>query len=180
MGEGVLLYIPLGATAALAAATALMASIGYLRNRELRFDAAARAATETLLAFLAAGIVAGCFKTHSVSGKWWTWDARLTAALVCWLLYATYLMLRNAVEEPSRRAAFAAVWSVFAFLDVPLVVATAAWWKPGRALPIDWTWPRFGLLAAMAVVAGLLTLVRMRQEEARREADSQRRAAHEL
>jgi heme exporter protein C len=156
-------YIPLGATAALAAVAALISSIGYLRTRNLRFDSMALAATETLLAFLAAAIVNGCFVTHSASGMWWTWDARLTAALICWLLYATCLMLRSAVEEPSRRAAVAAVWSVFACLDVPLVVATAAWWKPGKALPIEWTWPRFGLLAAMALVGALLTVVRARR-----------------
>ena len=156
-------YIPLGATAALAAVAALISSIGYLRTRNLRFDSMALAATETLLAFLAAAIVNGCFVTHSASGMWWTWDARLTAALVCWLLYATCLMLRSAVEEPSRRAAFAAVWSILACLDVPMVAATAAWWKPGKALPIEWTWPRFGLLAAMALVGALLTVVRARR-----------------
>jgi heme exporter protein C len=179
MREDVLYYIPLGGTAALAAATALIASIGFLRTRNFRFDSLARAATETLLAFLAAGIVSGCFVIHSASGRWWTWDARLTAALVCWLLFATCLMLRQAVEEPSRRAAFAAGWTVFACLDVPLVVATAAWWKPGKALPIEWTWGRFGLLAAIAVVGGLFTVVRARQEEARRELDSRRRKAFE-
>jgi heme exporter protein C len=180
MGEMVLYYIPLGATAALAAAAALAASIGYLRTRNLRFDSLARAATETLLAFLAASIVSGCFVTHAASGKWWTWDARLTAALVCWLLFATCPMLRQAVEEPSRRAAFAAVWSVFACLDVPLVVATAAWWKPGKALAIEWTWPRFWLLAAMAVVAGPLTVARARRAETRREPDSLRRTPHAM
>jgi len=35
------------------------------------------------------------------------WDARLTSALVCWILYAAYLMLRRAVEEPTQRATFA-------------------------------------------------------------------------
>jgi heme exporter protein C len=163
MPGGVPYYIPLGATAALAAATALIASIGYLRTRDLRFDSLALAATETGLAFLAAGIVNGCFVIHSASGRWWTWDARLTAALVCWLLFATGLMLRQAVEEPSRRAAFAAVWSILACLDVPMVAATAAWWKPGKALPIEWTWPWFGLLAAMAIAGGVFTMVRMRR-----------------
>jgi heme exporter protein C len=165
MGEGVLYYIPLGGTAALAAATALIASIGFLRTRDFRFDALASAASETVLAFLAAGIVSGCSVVHSAAGKWWTWDARMTAALICWLLFATCLMLRQAVEEPSRRAAFAAVWTIFACLDVPLVVATAAWWKPGPTLPIDWTWPRFGLLAIMAIAGGLFTAARVRRPE---------------
>jgi len=163
MHEPVLYYIPLGATAALAALAALAFSIGFLRTRGFRFDALARAATETLLAFLAAGIVSGCFVAHAASGKWWTWDARLTAALVCWLLFATCLMLRQAVDDPSRRAAFAAVWTVFACLDVPLVWSTAAWWKPGVALPVEWTWPRLGLLVAMAMAAALFTVARARR-----------------
>jgi len=165
MGERDLFYIPLGGTAALGAATALTASIGFLRTRDFRFDSLAHAATETSLAFLGAAIVSGCFVIHSATGLWWTWDARLTAALVCWLLFATCLMLRQGVEEPSRRAAFAAVWSIFACLDVPLVAATAAWWKPGKALPIEWTWPRLGLLAAMAIAGGLFTAVRARHED---------------
>lgn len=163
MGQSVPYYIPLGATAALAALAAVASGIGFLRTRNLRFDALARASTVTLLLFLAAAIVSGCFVTHAAGGKWWTWDARLTAALVCWLLFATCLMLRSAVDDPSRRAAFAAVWSIFACLDVPLVAATAAWWKPGTALPIEWTWPRLGLLAAMALAAGLFTAMRARR-----------------
>jgi heme exporter protein C len=138
------------------------------------------AATEVGLAFLAAGIVCGCFLTHAEGGRWWSWDARLTAALVCWLLYATYLMLRHAVQEPSQRAAFAAVWSVFAFLDVPLVVATIAWWKPAAGMRMDWTPSRLLNLLALAMVGTLLTVVRMRQEEARRELDSLRRVTHAI
>jgi len=158
-----LYYMPLGATAALAAVAALVASIGYLRTRNPRFDALARAATGTLLACLAVAILDGCFVLHIASGRWWTWDARLTAALVCWLLFAICLMLRQGADDPSRRAAFAAVWTVFACLDVPLVVATAAWWKPGAALRIEWTWPQFWALAAMALVAGRLIARLMRR-----------------
>jgi heme exporter protein C len=177
--ERALLYIPLGGTAALAAVSALVASLAFLRTHNFQFDALAVAATEVGLAFLAASIVCGCFLTHSVDGKGWNWDARLTAALVCWLLYAIYLMLRHAVEEPSQRAAFAAVWSVFAFLDVPLVVATLDWWKPGTHLRTDWMWPRsWGHVVAMAMVGILFAAVRMRQEEARRELDSLRRMTH--
>ena len=62
-------------------------------------------------------------------GIWWTWDARLTSALVCWLLYAGYLMLRRAIEEPTQRATFAAVFSIFAFIDVPIVIFSIKWWR---------------------------------------------------
>jgi heme exporter protein C len=175
-----LYYLPLAGAAALSAVTALFASVAFLRTRNFRFDSLAVAATESGLAFLAASIVNGCFLTHSATGKWWTWDSRLTAALVCWLLYATYLMLRHAVEEPAQRAAFAAVWSVFAFLDVPLAAAAIEWWKPGIHLRTDWTWLRFCNLTALVLVGTLFTAVRMRQEEMRREIDSLRRGTHAL
>ena len=175
-----LFYIPLCGTAALAAVTSLAASIAFLRTRNFRFDSLAVAATEAGLAFLAAGIVNACFLIHAAAGKWWTWDSRLTAALVCWLLYATYLMLRHAVQEPTQRAASTAVWSVFAFLDVPLAVVTIQWWKPAGHLQFDWTQLRFCNLAALVLLGTLFTVVRMRQEETRREMDSLRRMTHAL
>lgn len=175
-----LFYVPLCGTAALAAVTSLAASIAFLRTRNFRFDSLAVAATEACLAFLAAGIVNGCILIHAAEGKWWTWDSRLTAALVCWLLYATYLMLRHAVLEPTQRAASSAVWSVFAFLDVPLAVVTIQWWKPGIHLRADWSWSRFCNLGALVLLGALFTMVRMRQEETRREMDSLRRMTHAL
>jgi heme exporter protein C len=175
-----LFYIPLCGTAALAAVASLAASIAFLRTRNFRFDSLAVAATEAGLAFLAAGIVNACFLIHAAAGKWWTWDSRLTAALVCWLLYATYLMLRHAVHEPTQRAASTAVWSVFAFLDVPLAVVTIQWWKPAAHLRFDWTQLRFCNLAALVLLGTLFTVVRMRQEETRREMDSLRRMTHAL
>lgn len=173
-------YIPLAGAAAIAAATSLAASVGFLRTRNFKFDAVAVAATEVGLVFLAASIVSGCCLTHGMGGRWWAWDPGLTAALVCWLLYATYLMLRQSVEEPSQRATFAAVWSIFAFLDMPLVAATITWWKPGVHVRTDWNASRLGSLLALVMVGVILTVVRMRQEEARRELDSLRRMTHAI
>ena len=122
----------------------------------------------------------GCFLLHAATGRWWNWDSRLTAALVCWLLYATYLMLRHAVQDPTERAAFSAVWSIFAFLDIPMVAATIKWWRSVSSLRTDWSGARLWNLVAMILVGILLTVVRMRQEEARRELDSLRRITHAI
>ena len=51
--------------------------------------------TEVGLAFLAGNLITGSIWGRVAWGIWWTWDARLTSALVCWLLYAGYLMLRQ-------------------------------------------------------------------------------------
>jgi len=174
-----------GPAALLAAVTALAASVLFLRLRNFLYDALALAVTEAGLLLLAVGIAAGVVATRLASGAWWTWNPRLTAGLVCWLLYAAYLMLRHAVEEPTQRATVAAVVSIFAFFDLPIVFIAIQWWcarhpQPPGGPPSGWnglwSWP----LPVMVLAGAALTLVRFRREQHRRELDAQRREAHAL
>jgi heme exporter protein C len=182
-------HVPMWAAAVTAACAALLASVGFLVTKNFRFDAAAVAVTEVGLAFTTVGLVTGSIWGREIWGIWWTWDARLTSALVCWLLYAGYLMLRKAIEEPTQRATFAAVFSIFAFLDVPIVVFSIKWWRTqhpapvfwaGGSFPPDWTMHFLWNMAAMLLLGIVMVAVRLRQEEAQREIDSLRRMAHAL
>jgi heme exporter protein C len=51
---------------------------------------------------------------------WWAWEPRLTTFLIVCFLYSAYFVLRQVVEEESRRATFAAVFAIVAFIDVPI------------------------------------------------------------
>ena len=53
-------------------------------------------------------------------GVWWTWDPRLTTYLILMLIVIAYFVLRNAVDDPQRRATYASVLSILAFVDVPI------------------------------------------------------------
>ncbi|MBI4873447.1 MAG: cytochrome c biogenesis protein CcsA [Acidobacteria bacterium] len=99
-------HVPAAWTAFLGFLVAFGCSILYLTTRKLRYDAVAVAVTEVGLAFGAANLVSGMVWGRIIWGIWWNWDTRLTSMLVCWLLYAGYLMLRRAVEEPTQRARF--------------------------------------------------------------------------
>ena len=182
-------HVPAWWTAFLAVGVGSFASIMYLIRKTLRWDSVAVAATEAALPFLMMGIVLGSIWGRVAWGIWWTWDARLTSALVCWLLYAGYLMLRKAIEEPTQRATFAAVFSIFAFIDVPIVIFSIKWWRTQHPAPVFWgggSMPRdwFALWAwnvlAMMLVGFVFVAVRLRQEEFQREIDSLRREAHAL
>lgn len=170
---------------------ALICSIGYLSTKNMRYDAIAAPCVEVGLAFATINLVTGSIWGRYTWGVWWTWDARLTSMLVCWLLYAGYLMLRRAVEEPTQRARLSAVLSIFAFADIVIVWKSIEWWRTQHPQPvlslrggggmshgmepaIYWNYLAFAILAAV------LTLVRMRQENIRREIDSMRRFAHTL
>lgn len=182
-------HVPAAITAMLASFVALAASVGFLITKKFRYDAVAVATTEVGLAFLAANLVTGSIWGRIIWGIWWTWDARLTSALVCWLLYAGYLMLRRAIEEPTQRATFAAVYSIFAFTDVPIVIFSIKWWRTQHPQPVFWgggsipaAWYQTALLnlLAMVLLAVVLIAIRLRQEETQREIDSLRRYAHAM
>jgi len=167
--------------AALAAAVvAAVASVVFLRTRDFFYDSLGLAVTEIGLLLLGAGIVAGTVTGRVAGGLWWTWDARLTAALVCWLLYAPYLMLRNAIEEPSRRAASAAVASIFAIFDVPIIGVAIHWWLARRSTGATGMAAPGWILLPVMVLGGGLAWIRLRQEQRRRARDAQRRTAQEI
>uniref|UniRef100_Q01YR5 Heme exporter protein C n=1 Tax=Solibacter usitatus (strain Ellin6076) TaxID=234267 RepID=Q01YR5_SOLUE len=182
-------HVPMAITALTCALVAFCASIGFLVTKNFKFDAMAVAVTEVGLAFLAGNLITGSIWGRVAWGIWWAWDARLTSALVCWLLYAGYLMLRQAIEEPTQRATFAAVFSIFAFIDVPIVIFSIKWWRTQHPQPVFWgggSMPHewFTLWAwnvlAMMLVGVVFVAVRLRQEEFQREIDSLRREAHAL
>ena len=131
-------HVPMAITALTCAMVAFCSSIAFLITKNFKFDAVAVAVTEVGLAFLAGNLITGSIWGRVAWGIWWTWDARLTSALVCWLLYAGYLMLRRAIEEPTQRATFAAVFSIFAFIDVPIVIFSIKWWRTQHPAPVFW------------------------------------------
>jgi heme exporter protein C len=165
-------------TAMAAAAVAAIASILFLRSRNFLYDSLALAVTEIGLLLLAAGIVAGVIDSRLSGGFWWTWDSRVTTTLVGFLLYAPYLMLRRAIEEPTRRAASAAVVSIFAFFDVPLIALTVNWWLARRtvSLPLSAGWT----ILPVALLGAALAWIRLRREQQRRAQDAERRTAQEI
>jgi heme exporter protein C len=99
---------------------ALIAGISYLRTNQRKWDIAGLAAIEVSLVFFAIAIMAGSIWARRSWGTWWTWDPRLTSAAIVELLYAAYLMLRQGIEDPDRRARFGAIYAILAFISVPI------------------------------------------------------------
>jgi len=180
-------HVPAAWTALLACLAAFLASCLYLLKRDFRWDALAVATTEVGLAFGAANLITGMIWARVIWGIWWTWDARLTSMLVCWVLYAGYLMLRRAVEEPAQRARAAAVFNIFAFADVPVVFFSIRWWRTQHPQPVVWgggfmdaaMWRMLFLnWVPLLLLFVALVALRMRQEQAARRLDGLRRRAH--
>ena len=116
-------------TAFLAFFVVFLASIAYLRTKTPRWDIVAASAAEIGIVFTTLTLISGSVWARSAWGTWWTWEPRLTTTLMLWLIYVSYLLLRGMVEEPDRRAAFAAVFGIIGFVDVPIVFMSIRWWR---------------------------------------------------
>jgi heme exporter protein C len=106
-----------------------LGSVAYLRTRALGWDVLAVSAAEIGVVFTSVTLASGSVWARSAWGTWWTWEPRLTTTLMLWLIYVSYLVLRGMVEESDRRAAFAAVFGIIGFVDVPIVFMSIRWWR---------------------------------------------------
>jgi heme exporter protein C len=106
-----------------------VASIAYLVTRSEAWDRRALAAAEVGLVFMTAGIVTGAIWAKPVWGTWWTWDPKLTTTFILWVVYITYLMVRNFAPSRGQAARYAAVIGIIGFIDVPIIYLASEWWR---------------------------------------------------
>jgi heme exporter protein C len=106
-----------------------LAGIGYLARRERRWDIVAVSSVEIGVTFITMAIITGSLWARPAWGTYWTWEPRLTISAVQLLIYVSYVMLRAAIESPERRARFAAVYGIVAFVTVPLSWFAIRWWR---------------------------------------------------
>jgi heme exporter protein C len=158
-------------------------SVAYLRTRAPKWDWLSVASAEVGVAFFTIVLVTGPIWAKPVWGIWWTWDARLTSSFLLWVLFVSYLVLRTLVDEPSRRAMVAAVFGIFATLDIPLVYFSIWWFRTQHPQPVIGDGGKldarmgYVLLLCWAAMLGVMTLLirlRYRLEAMRAEVDAYR------
>ncbi len=99
---------------------AAVVGVIYLIKKTPNLDLIGVAAVEIGIIFTLINIVTGAIWARPIWNAWWTWDPRLTTATIMELVYVAYLMLRQGIDDPERRARFGAVYAIIGFLSVPL------------------------------------------------------------
>lgn len=122
-------HVPVAWVAFLAFFIVFLGSILYLWKRENKWDVIASSSAEVGVVFTTLVLVTGSIWARAVWGAWWTWDARLTTALVLWLIYIAYLLVRSYAAHEQQSARFAAVVGIVGFLDVPIVALAITLWR---------------------------------------------------
>ncbi len=88
------LMVPVGWLALLSFLVVFIGSILYLTKRETRWDIIAHSSAEIGIVCTTLALVVGSMWAKPIWGVWWTWEARLTATLVLWLIYVAYFTVR--------------------------------------------------------------------------------------
>lgn len=130
------IHVPTAWLGELAIGILALCSIGYLWLRDDRLDAIALSAAELALVFLTATLLAGPLWAKVAWGTWWVWDARLSFTLVLWFINVGYFMLRGAADSPEQGKRFAAILSLVAAADVPLIHMSVYWFRTQHPKPV--------------------------------------------
>ncbi len=158
-------------------------SVAYIVKRDLKWDWLSVACAEVGVAFFTIVLITGPIWAKPVWGIWWTWDARLTSSFLLWVLFVSYLILRTLADEPERRAMVAAVFGIFAALDIPLVYFSIWWFRTQHPQPVigdggslDPAMWKVLMLCWAATLGVMIVLIRVRYrlEALRAEVDAYR------
>lgn len=123
------IHLPLAWWALLSFFVVFVASVVYLLKRSPGADRLCAAAAEVGVLLCGLALITGMLWARRSWGVWWTWDPRLTTALILWFIYAGCMALRSMPMPESRRAALCSVVSIAGFIDVPLVFLSARLWR---------------------------------------------------
>ncbi len=126
-------YIHLGMawTALLAMTANFVLSLLVLVRRKGReeTDRFAQASAEAGILMTTATLASGMLWARVAWGAYWTWDPRLTTTAIMWFLYIGYLLLRQAMDDDTKRRVYSAVYALIVFVDVPIVYLSVRWWR---------------------------------------------------
>jgi heme exporter protein C len=141
-----------------------VASVRYLMTRSRSADHLAVAAAELVVVFGLIGLVTGPLWGRRAWGVYWQWDAKLTTALVLWLIFVAYNLLRRFGGPGSER--LAAGVAIFGMVNVPFVYWSAHIWRtvhpttnvvrtlgPGMRPAFYWSLAGFLLMCAALLAA---------------------------
>lgn len=90
-------------------------SIKYLSSGKTEHDLFAVEAVNTGIIFCSMGLLTGMLWANITWGEPWPNDPKLNGSAIATLMYLAYLVLRNALEEEQKRAKISAIYNIFAF-----------------------------------------------------------------
>jgi heme exporter protein C len=115
-------HVPMWFTMIVLMAWAVFNNIRYLRGGHLKHDLMAAEAVNAGLVFGILGLLTGSLWARVTWGSWWVDDIKLNGTAITMLAYMAYVVLRGAVDDEQKRARISAVYSIFAFVMMLVLI----------------------------------------------------------
>ncbi|MCL2779747.1 MAG: cytochrome c biogenesis protein [Polyangiaceae bacterium] len=121
-------HVPSAYAMYLGASACFLGSAGYLLKPTDARDAFARAGAEVAIVFGAIVLVTGPLWAAKAWGYFWTWDPRLTTAMLSWLVYVAYVVLRIFAGNGPGERRFAAALGIIGAANLPIIHFSVQKW----------------------------------------------------
>ncbi|NTU70711.1 MAG: cytochrome c biogenesis protein CcsA [Coriobacteriia bacterium] len=113
-------HVPFAEASFLVFTVAAFFAIRFLMTKDKGYDTKSRVAMEVALVFVVLTLITGDLWTKASWGVWWEWEPRLTTYFIMTLLMIAYFVLRNSLEDEERRAVYASVYGIMAWITAPI------------------------------------------------------------
>ncbi len=100
----------------------MIASIRYLRQPAMASDHWASSLASTGILFGVLGLATGAVWARYTWGAFWSWDIKQVTTLIALMIYLAYFALRSAFPDEERRGRVSAVYNVFAFVAMLILI----------------------------------------------------------
>jgi heme exporter protein C len=121
-------HVPSAYAMYLGATACFVGSVWYLVKPSDRADAWARAGAELSVVFGLCVLVTGPLWAAKAWGFYWTWDPRLTTAMLSFLIYVAYLVLRAFTGDGPGERKFSAALGILGAANLPIIHYSVQKW----------------------------------------------------
>ena len=113
--RNVFYHVPMWFSMILLYLISVIYSIKYLGSGKAEHDLIAVESVNTGVVFCFLGLLSGMLWANITWGAPWPNDPKLNGSAISTLMYLAYLVLRNSLDEEQKRAKISAVYNIFAF-----------------------------------------------------------------
>ncbi|SFB81794.1 heme exporter protein C [Parapedobacter composti] len=113
--RNVYFHVPMWFTMFTLYVISVVCSVKYLSSGNPKDDIIAVESVNVGIIFCAFGLISGMLWANFTWGDPWPNDPQLNGSAIATLMYLAYLVLRNALEEEQKRARISAIYNIFAF-----------------------------------------------------------------
>lgn len=113
--RNVYFHVPMWFSMILMYLISVVYSIKYLGSGKTNHDLIAVESVNTGVIFCFLGLITGMLWANITWGEPWPNDPKLNGSAISTLMYLAYLVLRNSIDEEQKRAKISAVYNIFAF-----------------------------------------------------------------